>query len=275
MLTMSSTRHAATLATQAAAQTNNGGVNADIIPATITSAFSGWHYSAATIGNSTVGAIAVNSMAATIRDQLALHSCFPDPTAALSSQVTGEPPAATAAPTSGTADYIATLQTDTKAQTRPLLQSPTVLVIGSAYNATPTLCYVDAWLSATPLFTVVKSKALIHTQLMYKDWQQENNMVCVNDNIGSAGTDVSHHMAFHLKHSDQGMNADVLTSMQHVAFFDVAVASLYLATLVHHMMVTDGGTQFRDKQGRTAAAHQVALSCQNILFLIDASTFTF
>lgn len=229
--------------------------------------FCGWHYSAATIGNTTVGAIAANKMAETIASQLKAQHCFRAPGTHEASATEGPLDNA-----SGTENYIGALQTDAKVKTRPLLQTPTLMVVGSAYNATPTLCYVEQWLSPTPLFTVVKSKALIHLKLMYNDWQQEK-MVCVDDNIASA-TSTATHIAYRLNAVGEGITDIVLTQMQHSPWFDVAIASLYLATLVHHVVVTDGGTQFRDKQGRTAAAHQVALSCQNILFLINASLLT-
>lgn len=230
----------------------------------IVSAFGGWHYSSASVTNTTLGAIAVNGTRTDLTNKLENAQCFqilsPIAFDDISTNRDGNKFA-------GSKAFLDALQTDIKASSRPLVQVPTVTVTGSSYSAVPTLCYVRSWLKATPLFSVVRLKAMTHLNLTYGDWITE----CGTDGYYLKDTQAKRNpecLALKLlKNSTLKINSSLLATLQTVTGFDVALANLYIATLVHHMVCNDGGTQFRDKPGVAAAANQVALGAQGVLFL--------
>jgi len=209
--------------------------------------FCGWHYSSPTIASSTVGAIAAGTLAEDIKAQLSKANCF---------KADG-----TSEEGIGSKEFIDALQTDPKAALRPLVLIPTVTVMSSNYNSLPTLCYTTGFLYTTPLFTVIQTKANIHLTLHYTTWETE---VAASNGDSDSTLAIEGSYACHLKDKNKPVDAKLL---QKTPSFDVLVASLYLATLVHHLACTDGGTQFRDKVGRAAAADQLITCCQSILFL--------
>lgn len=222
--------------------------NVDVSDNDVCTAFCGWHYSSPTIASSTVGAIAAGTLADDIKAQLIAANCFKADGTSTSTGI-------------GNKQFIDALQTDPKAALRPLLLIPTVTVVSSNYNSLPTLCYASGYLYTTPLFTVIQTKAKIQLTLHYTTWQTE-----VDASNGDVNSTLAIKQSYACYLLDNSKNVDV-NMLQQKPSFDVLMATLYLATLVHHLACTDGGTQFRDKLGRAAAADQLITCCQSILFL--------
>lgn len=132
---------------------------------------------------------------------------------------------------------------------------------GPALNSVPTLMQVGDWIEPTPHYSIVKIKAqltLTSTIGRYRTPHPDSltmayDYIKTRTQVRGGEADVF----------DISVMVEAFAGNEHVLG---QLATLIKAASVQHICDTDGGTKFRDKLGRQAAADELATAAETVLF---------
>lgn len=228
-----------------------------VTPSDVCDTFQGWHFLSSSVGGITVGAFVCNHTKEHLEEKLRDVGAIKLPSYT------------DLAPTQGCRKYFDSvfLENSPFQIKKSFFVKPTVWVSGSTVDSRPSLCQVDGYVQKTPLFQKIEVKACQHIIDTYDLWYEAK--LC-DEAVNIEKPISTECLAYKLMQSDDKTNTikSFISELIKLPTKCLYVTALYDATLLHHTTSTDGGTQFRDKLGRSSASEEVSSAVNAVLFVV-------